>query len=153
MQYHYTENSLTIFPNFKSLAICLLTYLSQKFRHISYFDKHSSWHHACHQKFSWSRLEKAKPKWQKDKNDDKSLRRSRRQRLSVNQTHSCIFCLNISTYKKLHAFATINGDQSLRVMADELEHTALTGRLPGSIIRKFYLIVTLIYRSWVSRDE
>ena len=73
--------------------------------------------------------------------------------MSVNQTHSCIFCLNISTYKKFHAFTTINGGQSLRVMADELEDTALTGRLSGSIIRKFYLIVTLIYRSWVMNRE
>ena len=62
----------------------------------------------CHQKFTKNLLERAKPKRKKDENDGQSLRRSKRQRLYVDQTENCIFCLNVSTPEKLHAFTAIN---------------------------------------------
>ena len=74
------------------------------------FDKNSSWQHAYHQKFTKSHLVRGKTKPKKDKNDDQRLRRSGYQRLPVDQTQSCIFCLNVSTCEILYVFTTINAE-------------------------------------------
>ena len=64
-------------------------------------------------------------KWKKDKNDDQTLRPSKRQRFFVDQTQSCIFFLNVTTSKKILKFTTINAEQNVRAMADKLEDTDL----------------------------
>ena len=66
------------------------------------FDKNSSCHHACHQNFFKSPLERAKTKREKDKNDDQILRRSKCPSLSIDQTQSCIFCFKVSTSNLMH---------------------------------------------------
>ena len=64
-------------------------------------------------------------KWKKDKNDDQTLRPSKRQRFFVDQTQSRIFFLNVTTSKKILKFTTINAEQNVRAMADKLEDTDL----------------------------
>ena len=74
---------------------------------------------------NFTRLERTKMKWKKDKNDNQTLRRSRRQKFFVDQTQSCIFSLNVSTSKKILKFTTINAEQNVRAMADKLEDSDL----------------------------
>ena len=64
---------------------------------------------------------------------------SKPQRLSVDQTQSCIFYLNVSTSEKLYAFTTIKTERNLRAITDKLEQIVLIGRLSGSNIRNLDL--------------
>ena len=57
--------------NLKCLAIWLDLPLAELSAQIL-FDKNSSWHHTCHQKFTKNLLERAKPKRKKDENDGQS---------------------------------------------------------------------------------
>ena len=103
LHYQYTENSMKILSNLKSLTICLLTYLSQKFRHRPYLTRNLA---------GMTRISK-NITGKKDKNHDQSLRRSKCQRFAVYQTRSCIFCLSVSTSEKLHAVTTTNAERNL----------------------------------------
>ena len=47
------------------------------------FDNNAVWHHSCHQKFTKSRLERARKKRKKCTLNDENVRRSKRHRLSV----------------------------------------------------------------------
>ena len=73
-----------------------------------FLDKRAKWYHSCHQKFTASRLQRAKDRKRKKDADDGNLRRSKSQSLEANMA-LCIFCREQNS-EKLHEYATRNAE-------------------------------------------
>ena len=79
----------------------------------------ASWHRSCHQKFNNDILKRKLKEIRKNEEDSSSdLRRSKRRRSEFEYKSMCLFC-ETSGDKKLHAFQTLEADQSLMRMANE----------------------------------
>ena len=100
----------------------------------------ASWHHSCHQKFTQSRLNRAREK--KRKSNEGQLLESKPER--------CILCTCV-TPEKMHEYSTKEADLNLQTMAIELDDTELLGRISGgdcvAIEAKYHFSCLTDYRN------
>lgn len=93
----------------------------------------AKWHKSCHLKFAPSKLIKVKEQLGKKRQlestgADEGLRKSRRS-TGIPSQENCIFCSEGTG--KLHICATMKLDQNLRIMATEMQDTALLAKISG----------------------
>ena len=109
----------------------------------------ASWHHSCHQKFTQSRLNRARKKKRKSNEGAISIKHSKRQSLE-SKSESCILCTCV-TPEKMHEYSTKEADLNLRTMAIELDDTELLGRISGgdcvAIEAKYHFFCLTDYRN------
>ena len=80
----------------------------------TFIEKEAKWHHSCHQKFTNSRLQRAKDRKRKQGANDDNVRHSKHQSIETNMA-LCIFC-GEKNQEELHNYSTENAELSLRTM-------------------------------------
>ena len=97
-----------------------------------------SWHKSCHLKFTKSKLEKAKERYNRKRSSDclkndnvaDNVAEKHSNRFSVRMADCCMFCNNPSTNQsKLLDVRSLTLDKNIRRMAVELEDWVLLGRI------------------------
>ena len=115
------------FRNLDALPIDLV--LPQDVTKEELLSNDASWHHSCHQKFTFSRLERVKDRKQKEVDSSGSVRRSKRRSIETSKNF-CLFC-GISTSEKLTEYSTNNAEANLRRMATDLDDTDILTKISG----------------------
>ena len=89
-----------------------------------------SWHKSCHLQFSTSKLNKAKErlarKREQAQKDNEEMRASKTRRLSSHNKEDCILCGQGGQLYEVSTFAT---DEKLRLMITELQESSLLARI------------------------
>ena len=95
----------------------------------------ASWHKSCHLKFSSSKLRKVQERVNRKRRVDtikeQEVPTSRKRKYGSHEANRCIFCEGGAEGDKLHCFATMETDTSVRRMALQLEDFELLGRISG----------------------
>ena len=96
-------------------------------------ENEDSWHKSCHLQFSTSKLNKAKERLarkreQAQKKEDEEMRASKTRRLSSHNKEDCILC---GQGGQLHEVSTFATDEKLRLMITELQNSTLLPRISG----------------------
>ena len=114
-------------------------------------EKAASWHRSCHQKFNNAKLERAQDKKRKRESESESIETRRSKRKSTDSAiHVCLFC-GLDNQYKLHAYSTGNAEQSLRLMAEEMNDEEIKIKISGSDFvaaeTKYHLVCLTEYRN------
>ena len=95
----------------------------------TFIEKKAKWHHSCHQKFTNSRLQRAKDRKRKQDGNDDNVRRSKCQSIETNMA-LCILC-GEKNQEELHDYSTENAEPSLHTMASDMNDHDLLTKLSG----------------------
>ena len=91
----------------------------------------ASWHHSCHQKFTFSRLEGVKDRKKREMDSSGSARRSKRQSFETDK-NLCLFC-GLSTSEILIEYSTNNAEANLCRMATDLDDTNILTKISQEV--------------------
>ena len=112
-------------------AVCLPVHLQfKKEENVSCFaENRASWHKSCHLKFSKTKLDKALSKKRKSDDCDETSRRSLKRQACNKDV--CIFC-GSGNNDDLHQVTTFTVNDTVKMMATELQDTDLLSKLAGT---------------------